>query len=364
MIYQVPTIKNSTSQSQHKKAVAFCVDRNYLPYASFVAQQIVAKEQNIDFDIVICLPHTEELPQINPSSNIRYCSIDYSSMLNLPVGRLSIAAYYKIFLPAIFKDDYEQILYFDADVYLNQSCISSLMDKHKEDKGIVMAVDISEIERKSGLNFHNNYLDRYVALKHQYRNSGVILYNTEKLLAINYLDQLMEYAQKNKSKLLRHDQTLINTVLHDQIGSLSFLYNYQLIETTIPLLDEFKPKVLHFVGELKPWNTEHGFIGSYHEEYNTFMKHYFPNYQLYSKSEFQVKYESRKKKHKYKNSVREQLSLKVFIGKEKLKEAVSYFRKNPENELACTPKLSRIISRFRNTIDRSICECEIRTFRG
>lgn len=364
MICQVPTIKSSTRPSRNKKAVAFCVDKNYLPYASFVAHQIVTKEQDIDFDIVICIPHTEELPNTDDDSPIRYCSIDYSSMLNLPVGRLSLATYYKIFLPAIFKEEYDQILYLDADVYVNVSCISQLMDNHKEDKGLVMVVDISEIERKSGLDAHNNYLDRYVELKHQYRNAGVILFNTKKLLQIDYLDQLISYAQKNKSKLLRHDQTLINTVLHDQISSLSFLFNYQIIDTTIPLLDEFNPKILHFVGELKPWNIACGFIGSFNAEYSTFIQHYFPTYQMDSKSEFEVKYESRKRKNKYKNPIREQLSLKVFVAKEKVMSIVSIFRKNSDNDLTKKPKISRILARFRNSIDISICESEIRPFRG
>lgn len=360
MIYQVPTIKKSSSSSTNKKAVAFCVDSTYLPYASFVAHQIIAKEQNLDFDIVICIPHTEKFPEIT-NSTIRYCAVDYSCMVNLPVGRLSIATYYKIFLPAIFKEEYEQILYLDADVYVDSmACISTLMETHKNDKGLVMAVDISEIERKSGLNFHNNYLSRYIELKHQYRNAGVILFNSTKLLQIDYLDQLMNYAHANKTKLLRHDQTLINTVLHDQISSLSFLYNYQLIETTIPLLEEFKPKIMHFVGELKPWNTEQGFIGSFYVEYQTFIQQYFPNYQLHSKSEFEVKYECRKKKKKYKNPIREQFSLNVFIGKEKLKRTVAYFRNNTDNKVIQDPKISRVLMRFRTSIDKSICESELK----
>lgn len=360
MIYQVPTIKNSTGPALHKKAVAFCVDKAYLPYASFVAHQIIAKEQNIDFDIVICVQHTDELPKTN-TSPIRYCTVDYSSLFNLPVGRLSIATYYKIFLPAIFKEEYDQILYLDADVYINTSCISDLLNNHKDDKGLVMAVDISEIERKSGLNFHNSYLDRYVEIKHQYRNAGVILFNTQKLLQIDYLSQLLDYAQKNKNKLLRHDQTLLNTVLYDQISSLSFLYNYQLIDATIPLLEEFNPKILHFVGELKPWNTEHRFIGTFYTEYLTFIQQYFPNYQLCSKSEFDLKYESRVKKKKYKNPIREQLSLKVFVGKQRLQRTIAYFTNPTDNEPSKGPKISRILIRFRKSIDLSICECEIRS---
>lgn len=363
MIYPVPTIKNSTKPAQRKRAVAFCVDSAYLAYASFVAHQIVEKELNRDFDVVICIPDGDKLPT-TVNSSIRYCSIDYSCMLTLPVGRLSIATYHKIFLPAIFAEEYEQILYLDADVYVSTSCISALMDSHQGSKGLAMAVDISEIERKSGLNFHNNYLDRYAAVNHQYRNAGVILYNTRRLLDIGYLDQLMHYAQKNRHKLLRHDQTLINTVLYDEISSLSFLFNYQLIETTIPLLEEFNPKILHFVGELKPWNTEHGFIGSFHAEYDAFIQQHFPAHQLHSKSEFELKYESRKKKHKYKNPVREQLSLKVFVGKEKLKRAISFFSKQADEEIAKGPKLRRILSRFRATIDTSICECEVRPARG
>lgn len=363
MKYSIPTIKESNQNAQNKKAVAFCVDRTYLPYASFVAHQIIAKEQKRDFDILICIPHTESIPSTDDNGQIRYCSIDYSCITNLPVGRLSAATYYKIFLPAIFQDDYEQILYLDADVYISKSNISALMEDHKHDKGLVMAVDISEIERKSGLNIHNAYLSRYIKLKHQYRNAGVILFNSKKLLEINYLQLLLNYAHKNKNKLLRHDQTLLNTVLHNEISSLSFLYNYQLIETTIPLLQDFKPNIMHFVGELKPWNTEHGYIGTFHSEFHTFIQENFPNIQLHSKSEFELKLESRKKRHKYKNPFREQLSLQVFIGKDKLKRVQSYFYRTTNEERLRTPKIISMLSKFRASIHLYINECEISTIR-
>lgn len=364
MKYSVPTISESNRSGKFKKAVAFCVDKAYLPYASFVAHQIITKEAKIEFDIVICIPHTEQIPVSGASSQIRYCSIDYSSITSLPVGRLSAATYYKIFLPAVFKDDYDQILYLDADVYINKSNISVLMDDHKDDKGLVMAVDISEIERKSGLDFHNEYLSRYIRLNHQYRNAGVILFNSIRLLEINYLEMLLSYAYKNKSKLLRHDQTLLNTVLHQEISSLSFLFNYQLIETTIPLLQDFKPNIMHFVGELKPWNTEHGFIGSFHTEFYAFIQHYFPETQVHSKSEFELKLESRKKRNKYKNPFREQISIQVFVAKDKLKRIQSLFHNHTDVEAARKSKLIRILTRFRNSINICISECEIRTTRG
>ena len=358
MTYSLPTIKQSTKPAKNRKAVALCVDNAYLPYASFVASQILKKEPERDFDIVICLPDTENLP-VPMHEDIRYCTVDFSAILGLPVGRLSSATYHKIFLPSIFKDEYEHILYLDADVYINAPCISQILNSHQEEKGLMMAIDISEIERKSGFNFHNAYLNRYIALKHQYRNAGVILFNTKRLLAIDYLTQMMDYAKKNKHKLVRHDQTLINTVLHDEIGSLSFLYNYQLIDTTIPLLEEFQPKILHFVGELKPWNTEESFIGSFHATYELFIGQNFPAHQMHSKTEFELKYESRKKKRKYKNPVREQLSLGVFVGKEKWKQLLSFFDEDSPDHVMNNPKIRRILSRFRNTIDTSIYECEM-----
>lgn len=358
MVYTLPTIKQSTVPAKHKKAVALCVDNAYLPYASFVASQIMDREEERDFDVVICLPDTEKIP-VSAHENIRYCTVDFSAINGLPVGRLSLATYHKIFLPALFKDEYEQILYLDADVYVSAPCISQILNSNHEDKGLMMAIDISEIERKSGFNFHNAYLNRYIALKHQYRNAGVILFNIERLLKIGYLEKMMAYARKNRQKLLRHDQTLINTVLYDEIGSLSFLYNYQLIDTTIPLLAEFQPKIFHFVGELKPWNTEHGFIGSFHSEYECYIGQHFPAHQIVSKTEFELKYESRKKKRKYKNIVRERMSLGVFVGKEKLKHMLSFFdEKSPDNVMN-NPKIRRIVSRFRSTIDTSIYECEV-----
>ncbi|MFD2037029.1 glycosyltransferase family 8 protein [Belliella marina] len=355
MTYPIPTIKNSSKPSQYQRAVAFCVDRGFLPYASYVAHQILEKEEHRDFDIVICIPHTESLPK-EQNPNIRYCAIDYSHILNLPVGRLSMATYYKIFLPAIFGNTYEQILYLDADVYVKTSCISSLMDNHKENTGLVMAVDISEIERKSGLKFHNSYLDHYAAVNHQYSNAGVILFNTTRLLEIGYLNQLMGYAENNLEKLVRHDQTLINTVLYNEISSLSFLFNYQLIDTTIPFLEEFEPKILHFVGELKPWNTAHGFAGKLHDEYKSFIQQHFPNHKIEANSEFKLKYESRKKKRKYTIPLREQLSLKIFIGKEKLKRSISFFQKSTNTEARKRHKNRKILPNFRVTIRSYICE--------
>ncbi|PRD54428.1 glycosyltransferase family 8 protein [Sphingobacterium gobiense] len=358
MINFLPTLKHSTQPARNRRAVALCVDSAYLPYASFVASQILEKETTRDFDIVICLPDTDKIPA-STREDIRYCTVDFSVIDGLPVGRLSSATYHKIFLPALFKDEYEQILYLDADVYVSAPCISQILDSNQEGKGLMMAIDISEIERKSGFNFHNAYLNRYIALKHQYRNAGVILFNTKRLLEIGYLEKMMAYARKNRQKLLRHDQTLINTVLYDEIGSLSFLYNYQLIDTTIPLSAEFQPKIFHFVGELKPWNTEHGFIGSFHTEYERYIGQHFPAHQITSKTEFELKYESRKKKRKYKNVIRERMSLGVFVGKEKLKHVLSFFdEKSPDNVMN-SPKIRQIVSRFRSTIDTSIYECEM-----
>lgn len=363
MTCPVPIIKKSTRVPLFKKAVALCVDKGYLPYASFVANQILEKEKNRDFDIVICVPTKTDIP-VTANSEIRYCTIDYSSIPKLPVGRLSMATYYKLFLPAIFQEEYEQILYLDADVYIVNGKISETLAANLNNQAIAMAIDISEIERKSGFDFHNNYLDHYKDKNHLYRNAGVILFNTKKLLEINYLDILFTYAKKNYNKLTKHDQTLINTVLHNYIGSISFLNNYQLIDSTILLQQDFNPNILHFVGELKPWNTDQGYIGSYYNEYKCFIEKNFPNHSSQLKSEFQIKYECRKRKCKYTNPIRENLSLKVFVAKEKLKSIVSVLRIQKEKDINTSTKIKRVISRFRSTIHRSILECEVNTLKG
>lgn len=360
MIFQVPSVINSTTAPLYKNAVALCVDVNYLPYASFVAQQILAKETNRDFDIVICLPKDTELPKYT-NQNIRYCSIDYSQVPKLPIGRLSMAAYYRLFLPAIFHKEYEQILYLDADVYIVNGNISEIMQANKNDIPILMAVDISEIERKSGLDLHNNYLNQFKQINHLYRNSGVILFNTKELTKSDYLDQLFEYSKKNHNKLTKHDQTLINIVLHKSIGPLSFLNNFQLIENTIPLVQEFKPNILHFVGELKPWNTDQGFIGSFHSEYKNFIEVNFPNHYYQLKSEFEVKYDCRKRKCKYKNPLREKISLKIFLAKQKIKLLIDCIKFKDKDKTHLSPKIKRTLSSFRSAIHLYILECEMQS---
>lgn len=360
MIYQVPTVKNSTKPALYKNAVALCVDLTYLPYASFVAHQILAKEPNRDFDIVICVPNDTELPK-STNQNIRYCSIDYSSVPNLPIGRLSMAAYYRLFLPAIFHNEYEQILYLDADVYIVNGNISETMQANKNDIPILMAVDISEIERKSGFDLHNSYLNQFKQINHLYRNSGVLLFNTKELMKIDYLAQLFDYSKNNQNKLIKHDQTLINIVLYKSIGSLSFLNNFQLIDSTIPLVQEFNPNILHFVGELKPWNTNQGFIGSFHGEYKNFVEQNFPNHHYQLKSEFQVKYECRQRKCKYKNPLREKISLKIFLAKGKIKLLMDCIKFKDKTHVS--PKIRRVLPRFKSSIHHYILESEMQSAR-
>lgn len=358
MICTVPSIKHSSTRANYRRAVALCVDDAFLPYASFVASQLLQKEHNRDYDIVICMPHTSTTPT-HFDSRIRYCAIDYSLLPKLPVGRLSMATYYKLFLPAIFANEYDQILYLDADVYILNAQISELMDKHQHHFPIAMAIDIAEIERGSGLNFHNDYLNQYREINHIYRNAGVILFNTQELLSINYLNQLFDFMNNLESKLTKHDQTLINTVLHDKIGSLSFLNNYQLIDKTIMLVNDFKPNIIHFVGELKPWNVQEGYVGSFYKEYKDFIEQYFPKNPIIAKSEFQVKYESRKKRRKYKNPFRENISLATFVGKEKLKHLVAKFSIQSEFQIEKHTKIRLLLLRFKRTIKNAIGQYEL-----
>lgn len=353
--YSVPDIKYASQPAKHKKAVAFCVDKTYLPYAAFVASKLIKLESHTEYDIVICLPKKDYIPSSLPGP-IRYCVVDFRELRKLPTGRLTTATYHKIFLPVIFQKEYDQILYLDADVYIKNISVNSIMNDNKHKKGLCMAVDISEIECKSGVNSHNSYLYRYNKQNHLYRNAGVILFNSSRLLKINYLDLLMDYAYKNKKKLVKHDQTLINSVLYKEIDSLSFRDNFQLIDVTIPLIDEFKPNIIHFVGELKPWNTNTGYIGTYFSEYSNFVQSHFPSQKLHPLSEFEIKFACRKKQKKYKNIFREQLSLAAFRAR-KFFSKVSVI--NKLHEVDVKKRMNKKLPQFRTSLKSEIYSSDL-----
>lgn len=303
----VAKIKRHSKAAFFKNTVAFAVDDKYFPFALFVANQILEKELNRDFDITICLPNLASVGKDWLNSDIRFCEFELSGIEKLPVGGLSLAAYHRLFLPSVFNNEYEKILYLDADTYINKPFITELFKKSSMDFVIAAAPDVANIlAYSSPYNMLTNYLKQYQDKKHIYKNSGVLLINTKKFNQENCLDKVINYALSNIENLTYHDQTALNCALQDQISTLSFGLNWQVHEDINPLFSDFNPTIIHFIAENKPWVAFEGFSKNYQIEYHEFLGKNFPELpiKIFSDSTYQ----NRLARPKYQNKIREFIS--------------------------------------------------------
>ena len=320
------SIKNHQEISRYKNAVVFCVDDGYLSYALFAAQQIISKHENREFDVCICLPNITKVPEYFIDLDIRFVELEITGIDNLPVDHLSLAAYSRVFLPQIFSNDYEYIVYLDADVYIRRPFFNELMkvvDGFEEDFCIAAAPDITELNRqsrtKNGITpLVSQYLETYHEASHLYRNSGVLVFNVSNCIKNNLIEKIFSVAFDTHANLRCHDQSAINLAMKGKMPLFPFEYNWQLHETNYRLINKLNPYIIHFISTNKPWVSNYVHTQPYIKEYDDFLKRYFRNCLQPLKTPAQIRFE----KPKYPNIYREAFSRNMAILRKPLSDKI------------------------------------------
>jgi len=268
----------SSISAKHPDAVVLACDANHLPYATFIANQIIDKEPDRQFDVCICLPDLSIVDYVWIDSNIRFCELQLPPlMMELPVFHyLSVGTYFKILLPKMFESEYSRILYLDTDTYLRKSGIQRLFNvKLGNNIAIFAAPDSIQLKMFPGRKFQC-YKKALGVSKNLYFNAGVLLFETKLFNQINGAERILNYAEENKDFLLTSDQSAINGAFAGQIGALSLLWNWQ--TRLRSLCEEYDPHILHFCWGNKPWMmNEEPFLSSFFQEYDIFLRKHFPN---------------------------------------------------------------------------------------
>ena len=85
-----------------------------------------------------------------------------------------------------------------------------------------------------------------------YFNSGLALINTDKYRSKRLSEKAMDFAEKNRSILPFHDQTIWNCIIEDAgiLDKKWCHYAYPKIKNKV----EWNDGILHFVGSPKPWD--------------------------------------------------------------------------------------------------------------
>lgn len=336
-------VKQTINECQNNNALAFCVDDTYLPYALFVATQFIEKHPDMPCDICICMPDINQVPKAFINSNIRFVEIAIKGIDDMPIGQLSLAAYYRLFLPQIFADDYDYIIYLDADTYINKPFYQDMLtcvDAFGGDFSVAAAADIAELQCRvqpnQKLKKIENYVQSYHKFNHVYRNSGVLVFNVTAYNRENTLYKIFDYANTHIDKLQCHDQSALNGALLCDIKLLPFNFNWQIHKLTYPLIDDADPHILHFISDNKPWRLDNCFTKDYQQPYRLFLQNHFPDTELSVLTPEQ----KRAQAPKYKNPAREFISITGQQIKTKLrakKEDAHTMRNLAKSNLAGSP---------------------------
>lgn len=162
---------------------------------------------------------------------------------------LTVACYYRLYLPALVPPEIDRLLYLDTDIVI----IGDLLDLYKTDfKGLPAAiVNYPAAEAKPELNIEN---------PGDYFNSGVMLMNLSEWKGQHISERAIEFVQQNPEKCKLSDQDGLNAVLVGNYLKLPLKYNVTLSDIPDNLgkkkhKEFLKDKVvIHFTrGGHKPW---------------------------------------------------------------------------------------------------------------
>ncbi|WP_415182837.1 glycosyltransferase family 8 protein [Phaeovulum sp.] len=247
----------SQTPATARKAVAFCCDANYLPYALFAAAQITALHPARDFDICICDVEMPEIPRSLAGLHLRACKLTADGLLDGfgTDARRTMSMYLRLLLPDAFAGAYDRILYLDADIYVQGGDLSALLAVEMGPNPVAAVRDNQQWRTPGRMPAEFKAAGLGVA---PYFNSGVMLIDCARWQADAVLNHCIEFGTACKGRLLRHDQTLLNCVLHRHWAELSPVWNWQ-YSWAARLFEAMQgAHIVHFIGPLKPWNDTDG----------------------------------------------------------------------------------------------------------
>lgn len=272
---------DADKKARFRKAIVFCCDNNYLPFAMHAATEIVRAAPKRDFDICLCYG---EQPVTIPDSlgdlDVRLCRIDTQGCfegLRLDKGKTH-DVYLRIALPSVFADDYDRILYLDADIFVQGGDFSRLMDVDMGSHCVAAVRDNVQWRTPDRQNARNTMKGVPASA---YFNAGVMLMDVRGYLDRDPMAQCIDFGRAHRAELKRHDQNLYNAVLQGNWAELSPMWNWQFSRAARLFSTLVSPHVLHFIGPEKPWKDREGqFEPRFIASYRRFIETHFPDHAL------------------------------------------------------------------------------------
>lgn len=267
--------------NNYSKAIVFSVDNKYIPLLAVAIQSIISNASKAElYDIVILYEHIakEDISKIlimaenKKNINIRFCNISnltnqYDETIFYTRIYFSKAAYYRLFIPEVFKK-YEKIIYLDCDVIANCN-INELFNINLDGNPIAACRDLVVYcslapGNPEFLPWQNYIKENILGLKnyHNYFQSAVMVFDVNKIEE-NFVEKAIKELKRIK-KPYAVEQCILNVMFEDKVTFLDWKWNYNIswFSMTYKYFDrktkrqsnnaKKHPKVIHFSGA-KPY---------------------------------------------------------------------------------------------------------------
>ncbi|OWT33511.1 hypothetical protein BGI41_01995 [Methanobrevibacter sp. 87.7] len=212
--------------------VVFASDNNYVPYLS-VCMISLLDNNSKDFDKInifilddnISNDNKNKLESIveNYNANINFINVNVIEKVEgiPPIIRDNVSSfttYSRLFIPSLLPKSIDKVLYLDCDSLICGS-FKELWDLDIKNYSCATVYDQYTTGSKFIKELFNLNQDG------DYYNAGFLLINLEYWRKNNIESKFLNFLVENKSKLLWHDQDVINAVLKDTILPVDLKYN-------------------------------------------------------------------------------------------------------------------------------------------
>ena len=240
------------------RCICYTTDAGYL-FPTFVSATQARQHTPVDIaDIVIfSIGAPAELDRVFSYA----CAAEQIRFISIFSGKIENASAMlaRLFLNRILPDDYDQILYIDADTQIS-GMLAPILQIETPSNQFYAASDPMIFSLPGGRQHGQNISQYFTSLglasdkQSNYFNSGVLRINRN---GWNEIGQAAwSLYQKLHGNTHYPDQDALNIVAMEQRIPMSLAWNFPVFLRNAGLEHEITPRIIHYMGSPKPWHGE------------------------------------------------------------------------------------------------------------
>ena len=233
----------------------YCFDKNYkMQGYSSIISLLDKIDSKINLLIIYSENHFSDLPNIIKfHKNLNSLKVfkfkdNHYDFPNLENNHISIATYYRLFIENYISDEYETLIYLDADTICLNNPIENIYKtiNNLRSSNFVIA---ARTEKKQTLS-HDDEVFKRLNLTGKYFNAGVLIINLKKWKEFNFTEQLLQKMNEKRAYIVHWDQDVLNAFINGKYLEMEKSLNFNSIDYQNK---SESVDILHFIGSKKPW---------------------------------------------------------------------------------------------------------------